>query len=149
MTVLTPASSKNDLNISNSGAVGRPSQSTIAITGVAPRSHCRNARSMADSWRRLVGRKLPRNSLRNAFITGRRTKTAARLSLYAIPAGDSALYSTKRTSSAKKLSRRTDEDDDLNPGSAIARRSSSGSRASSRRRSSSFSTAFSSAASAL
>ena len=97
--------------MSNSGAVGSPSQSTIAMTGLLPGPHCLKARSIVLSCFLRVDTKRPRNRLRNAFMIGSSAKTAARLSPYAIPAGDSALYSTKRTWPAKKLSRRDEGDE--------------------------------------
>src|SRR2546430_17287709 len=97
--------------MATSGAVGGPPQPTIAMPGFLPGPHCLKARGIVLSCFLRVDTKRPGNRLRNAFMIGSSAKTAARLSRYAIPAGDSALYSTKRTWPAKKLSRRDEGDE--------------------------------------
>src|SRR5207249_4400361 len=59
------------------------------MTGLLPGPHCLKARSIVLSCFLRVDTKRPRNRLRNAFMIGSSAKTAARLSPYAIPAGDS------------------------------------------------------------
>ena len=99
---------------------------------------------MQASCRARTGSARAAKRFRNARISGRESKTAVRPSPYAIPAGDSALYSTYLTSRPKKLSSRVEGEEAPDPGDASASCSSSPESSSSDRRDRSCSSALSS-----
>ena len=117
MIVLMPSRSNRSRNISNSLSVGTPVQSTMAMAGRStrrPTAGTRGAWAASAAWPPAAP--AARNRFRNERITGSSSNTSARVSEYAIPAGDSALYSTNRSSSEKNPSMRVEGDDRFEPG---------------------------------
>src|SRR5258708_3013046 len=108
MITYKPRDSKYCLNSTNSVYVGTPSQSTIATLGrsfnlnEAPRLGRNSLYTLSISVmnRSREGRvcsAYPRSSV-HALSAGNSKKVSLRMSQYAIEAGDSALFSTKRQS---------------------------------------------------